>query len=190
MRIYLDFDGVVNAVRCWEKWPGEPDSFSYSGFTFVWSEECVAELRRLAQEDGVEFVWVTNWTGSEVELILRFMGFGSLVSKTRVLDVGLGSELGSESDSMTGMQEMASAVLTDLYDNSLGGATWGWLTGNATELKGREFAWFAKDSLLAADGIMGFVPEIDASVGVTPDDLAMVRLLGGMSRSGIGGEEE
>jgi len=169
MRLYLDFDGVINSAGCGSEWPHDSvDVTEYAGFTLVWSEALVRELLHAVESGDLELVWVTNWPSAEVEGALRMMGFGRRSAEFDVLEWG-----------DRGVAGMASAIVTHLFDVPLqDGEMWGWLTSHSAEV--RELPDFQADSVLAAGGVMGYVPEIDSGVGLTPDGLAMVLLLAGV----------
>ena len=177
MRLYLDFDGVINASGCASEWAHESvDVTEYGGFTLIWSEHLVRELIDAVDRGELELVWVTNWPSRDVEAVLRMMGFGRGSAEFDVLDWGGVGE-------GRGTPGMASAIVTHLFEKPLGaGEMWGWLTSHSSEV--RELPDFQSDSVLAAGGVMGYVPEIDGGVGLTPDGVGMVLLLAGVGSVG------
>lgn len=70
-RIYLDVDGVLNAVHKnfptfgWENW----DRVRVNGYVITYSPDMVAALNEIADIDGVEFVWLTTWQENAKTLI-------------------------------------------------------------------------------------------------------------------------
>jgi hypothetical protein len=79
-RIYLDVDGVLNAVRA--RFPSETESGwsedswrlqEINGFPIRWSTELVDELNTLVA-DGAEIRWLTTWCELAGEMIAPALG--------------------------------------------------------------------------------------------------------------------
>lgn len=85
-RIYVDVDGVLNALHPyghtpaqiaeasgWEEWRSE----RIMGYIITWSVELIKELNNLAAREDIEFVWLTTWRGeacSKLSPILELDG--------------------------------------------------------------------------------------------------------------------
>lgn len=84
VRLYLDFDGVINAPGSDVVWPGsevktgveygEPlaSPGDYKQFDHTWSQALIDELKTL----DVELMWATTWTRTASESLGKKLGFG------------------------------------------------------------------------------------------------------------------
>ena len=64
--IYLDLDGVINALsrkppRQNTQWLGEWKQETIEGYPILWSVELVENLNTLAEREDVQFVFLTTW---------------------------------------------------------------------------------------------------------------------------------
>lgn len=76
-RIYLDVDGVLNAVTRqtpegtgWEMW----EKVGVNGYTITYSPELIAGLNEIAEMDDVEIVWLTTWQANAKTMISPAIG--------------------------------------------------------------------------------------------------------------------
>lgn len=75
-RIYLDVDGVLNAVQrefpsdSWQNW----DRVGVNGYSIAYSPDMVAALNEIAEMDDVEFVWLTTWQANAKTMIAPAIG--------------------------------------------------------------------------------------------------------------------
>lgn len=168
MRIYMEIDGVINAVQAPNLWGQKSfDSIDYDGYTFVWSTEAVAELVRLCEDFNCEIVWVTSWA-EQMPVLARLLGFGHVGAEARVLeDMWMGST----------PFEKADAILRDLeeYPVSSGssGSTWGWLDATSDDvMQSNEYV-----ARMLLEGGGGYVPPVSDVVGITPALLDHMRSL-------------
>lgn len=75
-RIYLDVDGVLNAVQrgfpsnSWENW----DRVGVNGYSIAYSPDMVAALNDIAGMEGVEIVWLTTWQANAKTMIAPAIG--------------------------------------------------------------------------------------------------------------------
>lgn len=79
--IYLDVDGVLNAVarvnpsmtatgwdpHCWDTAP-------INGYPIRWNRELINALNELAGRDDVEFKWLTTWTNDAAKILAPEIG--------------------------------------------------------------------------------------------------------------------
>lgn len=86
-RIYLDVDGVLNAVTRqtpegtgWEMW----EKVGVNGYTITYAPELVAALNEIAERDDVEIVWLTTWQGNAASMISPAIGLDG--QQWRVVD--------------------------------------------------------------------------------------------------------
>lgn len=77
--IYLDVDGVVNAVSKrtpklnitgWETWKTKP----VNGWPILFSPEMIAALNELAVDPDVTFKWLTTWTDDAAKVLSPAIG--------------------------------------------------------------------------------------------------------------------
>lgn len=64
--VYLDVDGVINAIsdkppRANTQWSGEWSREDCMGFPILWSHELVERLNELALREDVTVKWLTTW---------------------------------------------------------------------------------------------------------------------------------
>lgn len=75
-RIYLDVDGVLNAVDkkfptgSWENW----DRVGVNGYSIAYSPDMVSALNDIAEMDDVEIVWLTTWQANAKTMIAPAIG--------------------------------------------------------------------------------------------------------------------
>lgn len=167
MRIYIDFDGVINAHQASNEWGYDTiDTTEYKNSTFVWSETVTNRLRNLTKKGTI--TWVTTWPTEDVETILRLLGFGKTSAETPTLEW---------TEDTPYLQSMASAILTNLQDNPLtDGEMWAWLTPHGKEIS-EKYPWFATETILTTRGTMGYIPHIDAQNGISKKELDTLDLL-------------
>lgn len=63
-RIYLDVDGVLNALSKTTPGAWSPESWNAKkirGYVIRWSSELVHILNTINERDDVEFIWLTTW---------------------------------------------------------------------------------------------------------------------------------
>ena len=79
--IYLDVDGVLNAVartnpsmtatgwdpHCWETAP-------INGYPIRWSKELITALNEMADREDVTFKWLTTWTDDAAKILSPAIG--------------------------------------------------------------------------------------------------------------------
>lgn len=73
VEVYIDFDGVINALWVQRKeWGWDPDSLRTSrikGFLITWSAELVERLNALSRREHVHFHWLTTWLHEAPKMI-------------------------------------------------------------------------------------------------------------------------
>ena len=84
VRLYLDFDGVINALQCLTPWPDSEVKYGFEHgaplaspnthvrFDHLWSQGLVNALKAL----DVELVWATTWTKTASESLGKKLGLG------------------------------------------------------------------------------------------------------------------
>jgi hypothetical protein len=159
-RIYLEIDGVINALRGPDSWGLDTfDSTDFGGYTFVWSTSAVAKLLTLCQEFDVELIWLTGWS-QDIPVLSRVLGFGQFGADARVLEeVGVGA---------TPFQK-ADALLQDLQDNPVGGTennsgNWIWLDPGTVEVE-ESIVYLRR---MYGEGGGGIIPPVFEEIGITP----------------------
>ena len=78
--IYLDVDGVLNAVTKdiprvakatgWDEWKGE----RINGYPILWATELIAALNDLAARGDVIFKWLTTWRADAAKILSPAIG--------------------------------------------------------------------------------------------------------------------
>lgn len=75
--IYLDVDGVLNAVQKrnpsatgWSLWESKP----VNGWPILFSPELIAELNAIAALPDVTFKWLTTWTDDAAKMLSPAIG--------------------------------------------------------------------------------------------------------------------
>lgn len=77
--IYLDVDGVLNAVSKktpalsltgWENWQTKP----VNGWPILYSPDMIDALNELADRDDVTFKWLTTWTDDAAQVLSPAIG--------------------------------------------------------------------------------------------------------------------
>lgn len=77
--IYLDVDGVLNAVQKrypseastgWKLWETKP----VNGWPILWAPELIDELNTLAAHSDVTFKWLTTWTHDAAKTLSPAIG--------------------------------------------------------------------------------------------------------------------
>jgi len=164
MRIYLEVDGVINALQAPNLWGQKTfDSITFDGFVFVWSTEAVQKILEVCDRLDAELVWVTGWSENIPELA-RLLGFGHVGAEARVLeDVGIGST----------PFEKADALLRDLEENPVGvNSGWVWLDSASDDvMQSNEYV----QRMMVENG---YVPPVSEIVGITPALLEYIVLSG------------
>lgn len=180
MRLYLEVDGVVNAVYGPRSWVGHVaegqspdvfDSVTFDGYTFIWSRELVRRLVTWAEQDGNEIVWATSWD-LQIETLSRLLGFGRVGADARSLDVT------SDPDTLgmgfvTPFSKMR-AILEDVKAFPVEGENWVALDPALSELMDAEgVEWVTNVALTGGD-----IPPIVAEIGVTPGLMSYIETYG------------
>ena len=180
MRLYLEIDGVVNAVYGPRSWVGHVaegqspdvfDSITFDGYTFIWSRELVRRLVAWAEQDGNEIVWATSWD-LQVETLSRLLGFGRVGADARSLDVTSAPDtLGM--GFVTPFSKMR-AILEDVKAFPVEGENWVALDSSLGELMDAEgVEWVTNVALTGGD-----IPPIVAEIGVTPGLMSYIETYG------------
>ena len=77
--IYLDVDGVLNAVSKksptltatgWDEWETAP----VNGWPILWAPELITALNELAAREDVTFKWLTTWTDDAAKVLSPAIG--------------------------------------------------------------------------------------------------------------------
>jgi len=152
VRIYMEVDGVINALQAPNLWgPKTFDSIDFGGYTFVWSTEAVASLEAMCSRDDVEIVWLTTWS-SNINVLARLLGFGHVFAEARVIE---------EIEMWSTPFEKADALLRDLEENPLSGG-WMWLDSVSDDvMQSTEYV----ERMVMENG---YVPPISDVVGISP----------------------
>jgi len=180
VRLYLEIDGVVNAVYGPRSWVGHVaegqspdvfDSITFDGYTFIWSRELVRRLVAWAEQDGNEIVWATSWD-LQVETLSRLLGFGRVGADARSLDVTSAPDtLGM--GFVTPFSKMR-AILEDVKAFPVEGENWVALDSSLGELMDAEgVEWVTNVALTGGD-----IPPIVAEIGVTPGLMSYIETYG------------
>jgi hypothetical protein len=79
INIYLDVDGVLNAVsrrppRTNTGWEGEWSDVNVLGFPILYSHEVVNHFNEFAQMDGVVVKWLTTWQEKAAQELSPLIG--------------------------------------------------------------------------------------------------------------------
>lgn len=61
VRIYLDVDGVLNAVTSGEPAWGKPARIEVNGWPITYSRSLIEVLNRVSESPGVRVYWLTTW---------------------------------------------------------------------------------------------------------------------------------
>lgn len=175
MRLYLEVDGVINAVYGPRSWVGyvaegqSPDVFdsvTFDGYTFVWSRELVRRLVDWAETGDNEIVWASYWD-PQIDILSRVLGFGRTGADARSIQIR------GEDGKVTEFSKMR-AILEDVRDNPVKGGNWvafdPMLTG-LMEAEGVE--WVAQVALSGGD-----IPPIVEDIGVTPGLMMYIETYG------------
>ena len=183
MRLYLEIDGVINAVYGPRSWVGHVaegqspdvfDSVTFDGYTFVWSRELVRRLVAWAEKDDNEIVWATSWD-PQIETLSRILGFGRTGADARSLNVrgpreGVDGLLGSYVTPFSKMR----AILEDVKAFPVKGDNWVALDPALSELMDAEgVEWVANVALTGGD-----VPPVVSDIGVTPGLMSYIETYG------------
>ena len=180
MRLYLEVDGVINAVYGPRSWVGHVaegqspdvfDSVTFDGYTFIWSRELVRRLVAWAEQDGNEIVWATSWD-LQIETLSRLLGFGRVGADARSLDVTSAPDtLGM--GFVTPFSKMR-AILEDVKAFPVEGENWVALDSSLSELMDAEgVEWVTNVALTGGD-----IPPIVAEIGVTPGLMSYIETYG------------
>lgn len=165
MRLYLEVDGVINAVYGPRSWVGHTadgrskdvfDSTTFDRYTFVWSRELVHRLVEWAEKDGNEIVWASYWN-YQMDILSRVLGFGRTGADARYVMVS------GEGGKITPYSKMR-AILEDVKENPVEGGDWVALDPDLSKMIDEEgLEWLAELALAGGD-----IPPIEAEVGITP----------------------
>jgi hypothetical protein len=180
LRLYLEVDGVINAVYGPRSWVGHVaegqspdvfDSVTFDGYTFIWSRELVRRLVAWAEQDGNEIVWATSWD-LQIETLSRLLGFGRVGADARSLDVTSAPDtLGM--GFVTPFSKMR-AILEDVKAFPVEGENWVALDSSLSELMDAEgVEWVTNVALTGGD-----IPPIVAEIGVTPGLMSYIETYG------------
>lgn len=77
--IYIDVDGVINAVsgkapKQNTGWLGEWKQESIAGYPILWSTELIDRLNALDAREDVEFIWLTTWRSLAPQVLSEAIG--------------------------------------------------------------------------------------------------------------------
>lgn len=172
MRLYLEVDGVINAVYGPRAWAGQVaegrsndvfDSVTFDGYTFVWSREVVSRLVEWAERDGNEIVWASIWD-PQIDILSRVLGFGRTGADARSLQVRSAKD--SPGKGYVTPFSKLQAILEDVKENPVPDSDWVALDPEIAvmlDAEGDSLEWLKQLAIVGGD-----VPPIDANVGITP----------------------
>lgn len=162
VRIYIDVDGVINAFTTKPAWGEPPRQDRILGYVITHHKGLIDSLNEIAENDHVEFVWLTTWQNHAVTDLAPVVG---LDGPWRALTSENCRPTGYIGFQNTAYWWKLDSIIEDLHENPVDKFIW---IDDELSLRRGAQDWY---NLHHSEKATGLLISPHDSTGLTPDDV-------------------